>query len=338
MDTVAPCQRSETTTRPASVAILSRSFSRHPALRAELLAQYPRAVFNDSGAILKGQALIDFVAPHEAAIVGLETIDDALMAALPKLRILSKYGVGLDNIDLEAAARRGLKVASQPGVNRRSVAELAISYMICGLRGVMVSFDEIRRGVWRQYAGRQLSNATVGLIGFGHVCLPRCRPLAVIVLCYHVLGSFFFSELIRDIAAPAARLDVQPVDLTSLFEKSDVVSLHVPLTARTANMLDEFAFAAMKPGVVIVNVARGGLIDEAALDRALRSGQVAAACLDVFAREPPEDSELFSRPGFLGTAHIGGSAEEAILAMGRAALHGLSAAGDPRALIPAWLD
>ncbi len=331
MDTVAPCQRSETTTRPASVAILSRSFSRHPALRAELLAQYPRAVFNDSGAILKGQALIDFVAPHEAAIVGLETIDDALMAALPKLRILSKYGVGLDNIDLEAAARRGLKVASQPGVNRRSVAELAISYMICGLRGVMVSFDEIRRGVWRQYAGRQLSNATVGLIGFGHVGTEAAGLL-------RAFGSRVLAHDIRDIAAPAARMDVQPVDLTSLFEKSDVVSLHVPLTARTANMLDEFAFAAMKPGVVIVNVARGGLIDEAALDRALRSGQVAAACLDVFAREPPEDSELFSRPGFLGTAHIGGSAEEAILAMGRAALHGLSAAGDPRALIPAWLD
>jgi len=311
--------------------VLSRSFSRHPALRAELLAQYPRAVFNDSGAILKGQALIDFVAPHEAAIVGLETIDDALMAALPKLRILSKYGVGLDNIDLEAAARRGLKVASQPGVNRRSVAELAISYMICGLRGVMVSFDEVRRGVWRQYVGRQLSNATVGLIGFGHV---GCE----VALLLRAFGSRVLAHDIRDIAAPAARLAVQPVDLTSLFEKSDVVSLHVPLTARTANMLGEADFAAMKPGVVIVNVARGGLIDEAALDRALRSGQVAAACLDVFAREPPEDSALFSRPGFLGTAHIGGSAEEAILAMGRAALHGLSAAGDPRALTPAWLD
>ncbi len=331
MDTVAPCQRSETTTRPASVAVLSRSFSRHPALRAELLAQYPGAVFNDSGAILKGQALIEFVAPHEAAIVGLETIDDALMAALPKLRILSKYGVGLDNIDLEAAARRGLKVASQPGVNRRSVAELAISYMICGLRGVMVSFGEVRRGVWRQYAGRQLSNATVGLIGFGHVGTEAAGLL-------RAFGSRVLAHDIRDIAAPAARMDVQSVDLTRLFAQSDVVSLHVPLTPRTANMLDEAAFAAMKPGVVIVNVARGGLIDEAALDRALRSGQVAAACLDVFAREPPEDSELFSRPGFLGTAHIGGSAEEAILAMGRAALHGLSAAGDPRALIPAWLD
>jgi D-3-phosphoglycerate dehydrogenase len=244
---------------------------------------------------------------------------------------LSKYGVGLDNIDLEAAARRGLKVASQPGVNRRSVAELAISYMICGLRGVMASFDEVRRGVWRQYAGRQLSNATVGLIGFGHVGTEAAGLL-------RAFGSRVLAHDIRDIAAPAARLDVQPVDLTRLFEESDVVSLHVPLTVRTANMLGEAAFAAMKPGVVIVNVARGGLIDEAALDRALRSGQVAAACLDVFAREPPEDSELFSRPGFLGTAHIGGSAEEAILAMGRAALHGLSAAGDPRALIPAWLD
>lgn len=319
------------TTRPASVAVLSRSFSRHKVLRSELLAQFPRAVFNDTGATLAGQALIDFLAPHEAAIVALERIDEKLIAALPKLRILSKYGVGLDNIDLTAAARHGIKVASQPGVNRRSVAELAISYMICGLRGVMVSFSDVRRGIWRQYVGRQLSDATVGLIGFGHVG----GDVAVLLRAF---GSRVLAHDIRDIAAPASRLDVQPVDLPGLFAQSDVVSLHVPLTPRTANMLDEAAFGAMKPGVVIVNVARGGLIDEAALDRALLNGHVAAACLDVFAREPPEDSALFSRPGFLGTAHIGGSAEEAILAMGRAALHGLSAAGDPRELIPAWAD
>lgn len=329
MATVAPCPRAETATRPASVAVLSRSFSRHPVLRSELLAQYKRAVFNDTGATLAGQALIDFVAPHEAAIVALETFDDAVIAALPKLRILSKYGVGLDNIDLEAAARRGLKIAWQAGVNRRSVAELAISYMICGLRGVMVNFDDLRRGVWRQYVGRQLSDATVGLIGFGHVG-------GEVATLLRAFGSQVLAHDIRDIAAPASRLGARSVDLACLFAQSDVVSLHVPLTPRTVNVLDDTAFAAMKPGVVIVNVARGGLVDEAALACALRSGHVAAACLDVFAQEPLQDSELFSMPGCLATAHIGGSAEEAILAMGRAALRGLSAAGDPRALIPAW--
>jgi D-3-phosphoglycerate dehydrogenase len=328
MDMGAPWPRAETASRPERVAVLSRSFSRHKVLRAELLAEYPEAVFNDTGATLAGQALIEFLAPHEAAIVALETIDEALLAALPTLRILSKYGVGLDNIDLDAAARHGVKIAWQAGVNRRSVAELAISYMICGLRGVMVSFDEVRRGIWRQYVGRQLSDATVGLIGFGHVGGEVAGLL-------RAFGSRVLAYDIRDIAEPAARLGVETVALDELLARSDVVSLHVPFTPKTANLIGAAAFAAMKPGVVVVNVARGGLVDETALATGLRTGHVAAACFDVFAREPPVDSELFSMPEFLGTAHIGGSAEEAILAMGRAALHGLAAARDPHELISA---
>ena len=110
---------------PTSIGVLSRSFSRHPVLRAELLAAYPTAVFNDSPHTLGGQALADFLAPHDAAIVALEHVDAALLGGLPNLRIISKYGVGLDNIDLHAAARIGIRIGWEGGVNRRSVAELA---------------------------------------------------------------------------------------------------------------------------------------------------------------------------------------------------------------------
>jgi D-3-phosphoglycerate dehydrogenase len=313
----------------ASIGVLSRSFSRHPVLRAELLAAHPAAVFNDSPHTLAGQALTDFLAPHDAAIVALEQVDAALLERLPRLRIISKYGVGLDNIDLQAAARRGIRIGWEGGVNRRSVAELTIALMIAGLRGVMVSHEEIRRGVWRQYRGRQLSEVTVGLIGFGHVGRDVARLL-------RAFGSRVLAHDIRDIAAPAAGLGAEVTGLETLLPTADVVSLHVPLTRRTAGLLDASRISALKPGAVLVNTARGGLVDEAALCRALTGGRLAGAGFDVFAIEPPGHPELFAAPGFIGTAHIGGSAEAAVLAMGRAAIAGLDRATDPLSFIPDW--
>ena len=314
---------------PTSIGVLSRSFSRHPVLRAELLAAYPTAVFNDSPHTLGGQALADFLAPHDAAIVALEHVDAALLGGLPNLRIISKYGVGLDNIDLHAAARIGIRIGWEGGVNRRSVAELAIAFMIVGLRGVMVSHEEIRRGIWRQYRGRQLSDATVGLIGFGHVGRDVARLL-------RAFNSRVLAHDIRDVAGPAADLGVEVVGLERLLESADVVSLHIPLTRRTARMFDASRIATLKPGAVLVNTARGGLVDEEALRLALIEGRLAGACFDVFATEPPDNAELFAAPGFIGTAHIGGSAEEAVLAMGRAAIAGLDRATDPLSFIPDW--
>ncbi len=314
---------------PSSVAVLSRSFSRNPILRAELLARGSNVVFNDVGRSLAGRELIAFVAPHEAAIVGLEPIDEAALAALPNLRILSKYGVGLDNIDLDAAARLGVKVGWQGGVNRRAVSELAVSLIIAALRGVAYCHEEIKRGVWRQYAGGQLSDATVGLVGFGHVGQDLARLLAA-------FGARIVACDVRDVSSEAAGLGVRLCGFDELIENCDALSFHVPLTPATAGMLDAERIARMRPGAVIVNTARGGLIDEAALAVALRQGRISAACFDVFAVEPPGASELLSAPGFLATSHIGGSAVEAQLAMGRAAIEGLSRARDAQDFIPDW--
>lgn len=314
---------------PRSVAVLSRSFSRHPVLRAELQARHPNAVFNDTGRTLAGEELIAFLAGHDAAIVALEKVDDAVLAALPGLKVVSKYGVGLDNVDLQAAARRGIRVGWEGGVNRRSVAELAIGFMIAGLRGVITSHEEIKAGTWRQYRGRQLGAATVGLVGFGHVG----RDLAGLLRAF---GTRVLAHDIRDIAAPAAALGVEVVGLDTLVAEADVVSLHIPFTTATRELFGAARLAAMKPGAVLVNTARGGLVDEAALKASLTSGHLSAACFDVFAFEPPRDMDLFSAPGFLGTGHIGGSAEEAVVAMGRAAIAGLDTATDPLCFIPSW--
>jgi D-3-phosphoglycerate dehydrogenase len=316
-------------TSPRSVAVLSRSFSKHPVLRAELQARYPQAVFNDTGRTLAGEELIGFLRGHDAAVVALEKIDDATLAALPELRIISKYGVGLDNVDLAAAARRGIRVGWEGGVNRRSVAELAIGFMIAGLRGIITSHEEIKAGTWRQYRGRQLGAVTVGLVGFGHVG----RDVAGLLRAF---GSHVLAHDIRDIAAPARELGAEVVELDRLVAEADVISLHIPNTTLTRNLFDAARLAGMKPGAVLVNTARGGLVDEAALKASLASGHLAAACFDVFAFEPPRDMDLFSTTGFIGTGHIGGSAEEAVVAMGRAAIAGLDTATDPLSFIPSW--
>ncbi len=311
------------------VAVLSRSFSRHPVLRGELARLHPDAAFNDTGRTLAGDELITFLEGRDAAIVALERVDGAVFDGVPGLRILSKYGVGLDNVDLRAAARHGVKVGWSGGVNRRSVAELALAFMIFGLRGVGVASAEVKGGTWRQILGRQLSDCTVGLVGLGHVGQEIARLL-------QAFGTRVVACDIRAFPAFCSAHRVEAVDLDTLLARSDVVSLHIPLTRATRALLDASRLRAMKPGAVLVNTARGGLVDERALEAALRDGHLAAACFDVFASEPPDDQALLALPNFLGTPHIGGSAAEAVLAMGRAAIEGLSTAIDPLAHIPPW--
>ena len=300
------------------VAVASRSFSRHPVLRAELLAQYPDATFNDAGLSLKGEALIDYLHGHDAAVIALEPMTADVFAALPDLKIIAKYGVGFDKLNLAEMRARGIKLGWTGGVNKRSVAELVIAFAINMLRGVPMANSEVRAGTWRQVIGPQLSDCTVGIVGCGHVgkdlgqILRRgfdCRVLAHDVL---------------DFPAYYAETGIEPVSMERLLREADVVSLHVPYGTSMQNLIDAAALEQMKDTAVLINTARGGLVDEAALKLALMKGGLKAAAFDVFTSEPPEDQELLELPNFLATPHIGGSAAEAILNMGRAAIEGLS--------------
>ena len=148
----------------APVAVTSRSFSHHPILRQELLSRYARVTFNDAGISLSGQTLIDFLRGHEKAVTALELLDERVFIAIPELKVVSKYGVGLDMIDLKAMARRGVLLGWTGGVNKRSVAELVISSMIALLHLVPQANLEVRRGKWRQLRGHQLTGRTVGIV------------------------------------------------------------------------------------------------------------------------------------------------------------------------------
>lgn len=299
------------------VCVASRSFSRHPLLRQELLARYPASTFNDAGASLADDELIDFLKGHDKAVIALERIDAAVLDAVPGLKVIAKYGVGFDKIDLHALIERGVELGWTGGVNRRSVAELVIAFAISMLRHVPAANAEVLGGTWRQLVGRQLSDCTVGIVGCGHVG----KELAAMLRAG--FGCEVMAHDIIDFSNFYAEHGVIAASLETLLAESDVVSLHLPLDATTENILDAAALAAMKPGAVLINTARGGLVDESALKAALIDGSLGAAAFDVFAVEPPEDEELLALANFLATPHIGGSAAEAILAMGRAAIRGL---------------
>ena len=303
------------------VAVASRSFSKHAVLRAELLARHPGARFNDAGASLKGDALVEFLADCDKAVLALETVDDALLARLPGLKLVSKFGVGLDSFDVAAMAKRGVKLAWTPGSNSRSVAELALMMIIALLRRVPALAAETRAGGFRQEKGATLTGKTVGLVGGGAVGRDLARLLAPFG------GRVLCSDPAPDHAALNA-LDIETAALDELLSSCDVVSVHAPLTPATRGLIGAEQLARMKPTAILINTARGGLVDEAALKSALKAGRLAGAGLDVFETEPPTDTELLSLPCVLATPHIGGSTEEAILAMGRAAIAGLDAPRD----------
>lgn len=298
------------------VAVCSRSFSQNSILRNELLVRYQQVSFNDAGIQLKGDSLVDFLRGHDKAITALETIDEYVLARLPELQVISKYGVGLDMIDMAAMRAHGKRLGWTSGVNRRSVSELVIMFAIAMLRHVPVANREVLSGTWRQHVGRYLSGQTVGIIGCGHVgkdLVQLLQPFGCPILVNDIRNYPDFYEA----------HGIKPVALEELLTQSDLVTLHVPLDESTRGMLNERQLALMKPTAVLLNAARGGLVDEAALKCMLQDKRLAAAAFDVFAVEPPVDQELLSLPNFLATPHIGGSAHEAILAMGRAAINGL---------------
>ncbi|MDK9701580.1 MAG: phosphoglycerate dehydrogenase [Sulfuritalea sp.] len=308
--------------RADRVAVTSRSFSRNPVLRKELMERYAQVTFNDAGLQLDGRQLIDFLRGHDKAITALERIDEIVLAQLPELKVIAKYGVGIDMIDLDAMRRHGKQLGWTGGVNRRSVSELVIAFSIALLRHVPMANLEVRTGTWRQHVGNQLSGKTIGVIGCGHIGKDLVRLL-------QAFECPILAHDIRNYADFYRECGVEAVTLEELLRRSDVVTLHVPLDGSTRNLLTAERLALMRPTAILINAARGGMVDEAALKSALEDKRLAAAAFDVFAQEPPQDQGLLTLPNFLATPHIGGSAVEAILAMGRAAIDGLDAHEPP---------
>ena len=258
--------------------------------------------------------LMELLEDAEALIVRSGTsVDRELMDAAPRLRVIGRAGVGVDNIDLDEATRRGILVANAPDANSISAAEHAFGLMLALARNIASGDASIRAGRWDRasFRGVELAGKTLGLVGLGRIgtlVTARARAFEMRVVAYDPYVS----------AEAARQIGCTLLDLDDLLAESDFLSLHLPRSPETANLLGASAFAKMKPGVRIVNDSRGGIIDEEALVDAIRSGQVAGAALDVFATEPMVGGPLVELPQVVLTPHLGASTIEA---QNKAGLH-----------------
>ncbi|CAG2141898.1 (S)-sulfolactate dehydrogenase [Cupriavidus yeoncheonensis] len=256
-------------------------------------------------------ALLDALPEADALIVRNRTrVDAALLERAPALRVVGRLGVGLDNIDVAACRDRGIRVIPASGANARSVAEYVVTMAAMLLRGAYVSSAELAGGNWpraRLSEGREALGKTLGLIGFGDIG----RQAAALAQAFGMHVVAHDPMLSADDPVWSAT-GVEGVALDALLARSDAVSLHVPLVAATRHLMNAQRIAAMKSGAVLINTARGGVVDEAALASALRDGHLGGAALDVFEAEPlPADSVLAGVPNLVLTPHIGGVTREA---------------------------
>ncbi len=251
------------------ILVTATSYGQHDAgLKSELEAAVGRVTYNETGRPLSSSQLAALLPGVDGYIAGLDSIDAAALAAADGLRVVARYGVGVDNVDLAAAVARGIVVTNTPGANARSVAELTVALLLLLARPVLRAAAETRAGGWPRLSGLSLAGKTVGLVGFGAIGRQTARLLAGFdcrLLAYDPLLN----------EATAAALGVRAAGLDELLATSDFVSLHAPVTPATRGMVDAAFLARMKPGAALVNTARGELVDEAAL--LARAGQRPAA-------------------------------------------------------------
>ena len=300
--------------RECIVVVTPRSFGLHDErLRRELEAEVGEVRYRPGP--LTAAELAAAVADADGLLAGVDEIPAAVFEAAPLLRVVARYGVGVDRVDLAAAARHGVTVTVTPGANANAVAELTLALLFALARPLAAGRDGVRAGEWPALPGCELRGRTLGLLGLGRIgrlVAEKGRALGMLVLAHDPYA--------RD----GGRAEL--VSLETLVAASDFLSLHLPLTDETRGVVGCGLLARMKPGAALVNTARGGLVDEAALVWALEEGPLRAAALDVLEEEPPPPGHpLLGRDDVLVTPHMGPHTAEATTAMGRIALDELLA-------------
>ena len=297
----------------SAVAVTARSFRQVPGEHQELLRASGLPVrFAEADRPLDEEELVEMVRGCWGLIVGVDPVTAAVLDAGP-LRVVVRFGSGTDNVDLEAAGRRGVRVVATPGANARSVAELTIGLLLALARHLVFHDQEIRSGSWSRHTGIELAGRRLGVVGYGAVG----RQVAGIA-----------SALGMEVVAtdPAVRdADVPLVDLETLLASSDAVTLHVPLADDTRAMIGAAQLERMRPQALLVNASRGGLVDERALAQALAAGRLGGAAFDTVERKPPEASPLLALDTFIASPHAGAATAEAARRTGVAAVRELLA-------------
>ena len=304
-------------TRNSRICVTSRTFVKSKELRNLLEKEFDNITYNEEGIHFDEEGLIAFLEQCDGAIVSEDKISKLVIDRLPNLKIISKYGVGLDSIDLEYLKKKQVKLAWKSGINAYSVAELALSYLILMLRESSVLNNKLIEGKWEKAInGRDLSESTIGILGFGQIG----RKLASF-LEPHGSEIFTYDPFITD--KTSLPNNVNFLDFDSLLEKVDALSVHVPLSDETRGLIDFQQINLMKENSVLINLSRGGVVNEEAVLRALKAGHLAGAAFDVFENEPGFNKELVSLNNFFSTPHIAGTSRSSSLKLGLSSIQGL---------------
>ena len=309
-----------------TVAVASRSFSKNDDLVKNLQSKYSSVIFNDFGKTLQGDELVDFLMPATKAIIGIEDLTEPILAKLTKLKVISKYGVGLNNLDLKLLKKRNIRLGFTSGVNKQSVAELALTLILIGLKKIQDNNIDIMNGHWSQEKGSELYGKNIGLLGFGNIgqkLASLLRPFDCKILFFD--EKKFSREEISDIST---NLNFEPnlinqMSLQQVLKESDILSIHLPLTASTENIISLDELNELRSNVCIVNTARGGIVNEKDLYIFLSKNPCSYAGFDVYKEEPAINNPLFKLKNFFGTSHRSSLTNEGILSMGMAAINGL---------------
>lgn len=301
------------------VLVTPRSFAKaDPAPLALLQERGYEVVRNATGGILTEAQLGELLADCDGVILGVDPLTADVIKSAPKLRAVSKYGVGVDNIDLDACAARGIKVSRTVGANSDAVADYAFALILALARKVIPIDARCRKSDWSKITTSDVYGKTLGLIGLGAIgrrAARRAKGFSMRVLAYDVGWD----------EAYARAEGIELAEIDTIMQDCDFISLHLPLLDSTRGIISAERIARMKPTAYLINTARGGLIDEAALLSALRENRIAGAGLDAFAQEPPEEKEWFTLDNVVLGSHCSASTAGAAEAMGRMAAENLIA-------------
>lgn len=293
------------------VLVTATSYGKNdPRLKTYLAEQVGEVIYNTSGKPLSSQQLSALLPDVDGFIAGLDVIDAAALEVANRLKVISRYGVGIDNVDLETARLKNVIVTNTPGANSASVAELALGLLLSLMRRIPESSAATRKGEWPRMNGKSLEGKTVGIVGLGAIgkqLALRLQGFGCQLVAYEPFPDLSFAE----------KYNVRLVGLEEMLPKADVISLHVPLLNETRGLVNREFLDKMKANALLINTARGEIINEADLYASLKSGHLGGAALDAFCQEPPDpNNPLLGLPNVIVTPHMGAHTDGATNAMG----------------------
>ena len=299
-----------------TIGVTTVNFSANEFLVDQLKKTKCQIKLNPYGRRLTHQELIELLSDCDLAIVGLDIINEDILKRSPKLRRISKYGVGLDNIDLEACSKRNIDVKYSPGINKRSVSELALGMILSLSRKIYEGSVQLKNKKWVKEGGTELTGKKVGIVGYGNIG----RDLSE--LLYPFKNKIYACDINESVFS-LGRKSIKVSSFEEILTECDVISFHVPLTEKTTWLINSSNITKLKPGVIIINTARGGILEEKALIMGLTEGLIGGLGIDVYDIEPPYSSGLLDIKNTICTPHIGGNSYQAVRRMGMTAIKNL---------------